>query len=52
MCSAMRDEYEDDPKKPRPLAPPKKGTNAAEAAEGDPSLIRNDEDRERHRHVV
>jgi hypothetical protein len=48
----MRDEHEGDPKKPRPLASPKKGTNTVEAAEGAPWLIRKDDDRERHRHVV
>jgi hypothetical protein len=31
---------------------PKKGTNAVEAAEGLPWLLRKDDDRDRHRHVV
>ena len=47
-----RDDDEDDPKKPRPVRLPKKGTNAVEAAEGAPWLIRKDDDRDRHRHVV
>ena len=48
----MRYEDEDDPKKPRPVRVPKKGTNTVEAAEGAPWLIRKDDDRDRHRHVV
>jgi hypothetical protein len=48
----MRRDDEDDPKKPRPVKVPKKGTNAVEAAEGLPWLLRKDDDRDRHRHVV
>jgi hypothetical protein len=48
----MRYEDEDDPKKPRPVQVPKKGTNGVEAAEGAPWLLRKDGDRDRHRHVV
>jgi hypothetical protein len=43
---------EEDPKRPLPIAVPKKGTNAPEAAEGCPWLIRKDDHRDRHRHVV
>jgi hypothetical protein len=48
----MRDEDEDSPKKPRPVRVRKKGSNATEAVEGAPWLIRKDDDREHHRHVV
>jgi hypothetical protein len=48
----MRYEDEDDPKKLHPVQVPKKGTNATEAAEGAPWLIRKADDRDRHRHVV
>jgi len=45
---AMRD-YEADPKSPRPVQVPKKGTNALEAAEASPGRLRKDDDRDRHR---
>jgi hypothetical protein len=42
-----------DPKKPQPVRVPKKGTNAAEAAETAPwRPLRKDGDRDLHRHVV
>jgi hypothetical protein len=50
--STMRHDDEDDPKKPRPVQVPKKGTNAVEASEGVPWLLRKDGDRDHHRHVV
>ena len=55
ICTAfvtMRHDDEDDRKKPRPVRAPRKGTNAVEAAEGAPWLLRKDDDRDRHRHVV
>ena len=48
----MRPDDEDDRKKPRPVKVPKKGTNAVEASEGAPWLLRKDDDRDHHRHVV
>jgi hypothetical protein len=50
----VRRDYDDeDPKKPRPVQSPKKGSNAAEAAEhGSWWHTRKDFDRDRHRHVV
>jgi len=49
----MRDYEEDDPKKPQPVRDSKKATNHAEAAEaGRWRLIRKDDDRDHHRHVV
>jgi hypothetical protein len=50
--TVMRHDNEEDPKKPEPIAVTKKGTNALEAAEGSPWLIRKGDDRDRHRHVV
>jgi hypothetical protein len=46
----MRDDDEDDPKKPQPVWLVKKRSNPTEAAEAVP--IRKDDDRDRHRHVV
>lgn len=43
-----RDFDEDDPKKPRPVQVPKKGGASPEAPW---SHLRQDEDRDRHRHV-
>jgi len=43
---------EEDPKKPEPIAVPKKGNNALESTEGSPWLNRKDDDVDRHRHVV
>jgi hypothetical protein len=48
----MRRDDEDDPKSPRPVHVARKGTNAVEAVEGAPWLVRKDNDRDRHRHVV
>jgi len=48
----MRDYSEEDPKKPRPVRIPKKGSNGHEGAEAAPwSATRKDVDRDRHRHV-
>lgn len=48
----MRAHDEQDPKQPRPIIVQKKGSNAAEAAEGLPwRHLRKDEERDRHRHV-
>jgi len=46
----MRDHDEEDPKKPHPLWAVKKRSIPAEAAEAVP--VRNDNQRDRHRHVV
>jgi len=49
---AMREDDEEDPKSPRPVSMPKKGTNLLEAREGLPWWrLRKDDDRDRHRHV-
>jgi len=48
----MRPDDKEDPKKPRPVQLPRKGTNAIEATEGAPWLLRKDDNRDRHRHVV
>ena len=48
----MRHDDEEDPRRPQPISVAKKGTNALEATEGTPWLIRKDHDRDRHRHVV
>jgi hypothetical protein len=47
----MRDYDEADPKKPRPVRLPKKGSNAFESAEAAPWRPLKDLDRDRHRHV-
>lgn len=48
----MRDHDEEDPK-PRPVqAFRKKRTGAAEARESPRRLVRKDDERDRHRHVV
>lgn len=47
----MRDHDEADPKSPRPVTSPKKGSNHLEAAEQAPGRIRKDAERDRHRHV-
>jgi len=48
----MRDYDEQDPKKPRPVKAPRKGSNAFEAAEAMPwQPILKDRDRDQHRHV-
>jgi len=52
FCSVMRNDDEDDPKKPQPVAVTKKTTNAHEGAEREPWPIRKDNDRDRHCHVV
>ena len=51
----MRNDPHDeaDPKTPRPVWIPRKGSNELEAAEAQPwRPIRKDTDRDRHRHVV
>ncbi len=48
---AMRDLDEADPKSPRPVGSPKKGTNHMEASEGSPGRLRKDDERDRHRHL-
>ena len=48
----MRDHDEEDPRKPHPLRPVKKDTNADEAVEIPWLHTRKDDDRDRHRHVV
>jgi hypothetical protein len=48
----MRDYDEQNPKKPRPVRTPRKGSNAFEAAESTPwQPILKDRDRDQHRHV-
>jgi hypothetical protein len=48
----MRDYDEADPKKPRPVRSPKKGSNRPESAEAAPwSPAWSDLDLDRHRHV-
>ena len=47
----MRDDDEQDPKKPRPVTVPKKGTNALEGTEAAPWRHLNGADRDRHRRV-
>jgi hypothetical protein len=47
----MRDQDEQNPKKPRPLAVPKKGMSSLEALEATPWRPLKDADRDRHRHV-
>lgn len=47
----MRDYAEEDPKKPRPVAVPKKGTNTLEGSEAMPWRHIKDEERDRHRHL-
>ena len=46
----MREEFDDDPKKPHPVRISKKGLGSAEAREARPPL-RKDADRDHHRHV-
>ena len=49
----MRDYEDEDPKKPRPVRNPKKGSNRFEATEEAPwRITRTDSDADRHRHVV
>ena len=50
VMPAMRDDEEDNPKKPRPIWSAKKRSNPGEASEAIP--IRKDDQRDRHRHVV
>jgi hypothetical protein len=46
----MRDYDEEDPKRPHPVCHLKKPSNPTEAAEAVP--VRNDDERDGHRHVV
>jgi len=48
----MRDYDEEDPRKPYPVRPFRKPVGAAEAVETPWRLVRKDDDRDRHRHVV
>ena len=52
----MRYEYEEDPKKPRPVRARKKGENALEALEQGPYAVGphgpKDDHRDYHRHVI
>jgi hypothetical protein len=50
MRTAMREYHEEDPKRPHPVWSTKKPSNPAESSEAVP--IRNEDDSERHRHVV
>lgn len=47
----MRDHEEGDPKQPRPVRIPKKGSSSLEASEETPWRALKDLDRDRHRHV-
>jgi len=46
----MRDDEDEDPKKPQPVWSARKRSNSAEASEAVP--CRKDNERDRHRHVV
>jgi hypothetical protein len=53
VLGTMREYDEEDPKKPRPVTHPKKGSNRFESAEASPwRSTRHDLDADRHRHVV